>query len=82
MDTQSLRSVGLIYVSDTEPGIRREKRGAGFCYRLPDGRLVTDGDTLARIKALGIPPAYGNVWICLDPQGHLQATGFDARRRK
>lgn len=82
MDTQSLRSAGLIYVSDTEPGIRREKRGAGFCYRLPDGRLVDSGDTLSRIKALGIPPAYSNVWICLDPQGHLQATGFDARQRK
>jgi DNA topoisomerase I len=82
MDTQSLRSFGLIYVSDTEPGIRREKRGTGFCYRLPDGRLVSTADTLSRIKTLGIPPAYDNVWICLDPQGHLQATGIDARQRK
>jgi DNA topoisomerase-1 len=82
MDTQSLRSAGLIYVSDTEPGIRRERRGNGFCYRLPEGRLVSEGDTLSRIRTLGIPPAYKNVWICLDPQGHLQATGMDARQRK
>jgi DNA topoisomerase-1 len=82
MDTQSLRSAGLVYVSDTEPGIRREKRGSGFCYRLPDGHLVSEGETLSRIKTLGIPPAYSNVWICLDPQGHLQATGVDARQRK
>jgi DNA topoisomerase-1 len=82
MDTQSLRSVGLLYVSDTEPGIRRERRGSGFCYRLPDGRPLKDAETLSRIKALGIPPAYRNVWICLDPQGHLQATGYDARERK
>ena len=82
MDTQPLRSAGLIYVSDTEPGIRRQTRGKGFCYRLPDGRPVSESDTLSRIKALGIPPAYKNVWICLDPQGHLQATGLDARERK
>jgi DNA topoisomerase-1 len=82
MDTQLLRSTGLIYVSDTEPGIRREKRGKGFCYRLPDGGILNDVDTLTRIRSLGIPPAYTNVWICLDPQGHLQATGLDSRARK
>jgi DNA topoisomerase-1 len=82
MDTQSLRSFGLVYVSDAEPGIRREKRGSGFCYRLPDGAIVNEDGTLTRIRMLGIPPAYDNVWICLDPQGHLQATGIDARQRK
>jgi DNA topoisomerase-1 len=82
MDGQSLKSLGLIYVSDTEPGIRREKQDDGFCYRMPDGGLVTSDEALARIKTLGIPPAYRDVWICLDPRGHLQATGFDARERK
>lgn len=82
MDGQLLQSLGLIYVSDTEPGIRREKHGDGFCYRMPGGGLVNSDDTLARIKTLGIPPAYRDVWICLDPRGHLQATGFDARERK
>jgi DNA topoisomerase-1 len=72
----------LVYVSDAEPGIRRERRGKGFCFRLPCGSLVKDTGTLARIRALGIPPAYRDVWICLTDQGHLQATGFDARGRK
>lgn len=82
MDTQLLRSAGLIYVNDTEPGIRREKHGSGFCYRHPNGKLVSKTDVLTRIRTLGIPPAYEDVWICLDPQGHLQATGIDARKRK
>ncbi|MDB5526765.1 MAG: putative topoisomerase protein [Rhizobium sp.] len=82
MDIRSLRSAGLIYVSDAEPGIRRENRGTSFCYRLPDGNLLRDESEISRIRTLGIPPAYRNVWICLDPQGHLQATGLDARERK
>ncbi|MDO1584240.1 DNA topoisomerase IB [Rhizobium oryzicola] len=78
----ALEAVGLIYVSDAEPGIRRLRKGKGFCYRLPDGTLVCDGPEKQRIQSLGLPPAYENVWICLDPNGHLQATGFDARGRK
>lgn len=77
-----LETVGLVYVSDIEPGIRRERKGKGFSYRLGTGKRVTDLSVLARIKALGLPPAYDNVWICTDPAGHLQATGFDARGRK
>lgn len=72
----------LVYVSDAEPGIRRERRGKGFCFRLPGGGLVKEQDTLARIRALGIPPAYRDVWICISEHGHLQATGVDARGRK
>ena len=72
----------LIYVSDTEPGIRRLRKGRGFCYRLPDGALLTDVQTRERISKLGLPPAYQGVWICLKPNGHIQATGFDARGRK
>lgn len=73
---------GLHYVSDIEPGIRRRRSGKGFAYRMPDGSPVRDRETLARIRKLAIPPAYTDVWICLDPLGHLQATGRDERGRK
>jgi DNA topoisomerase I len=75
--TQTLR-----HVSDAMPGIRRERRGRGFVYRTSKGRLIHDAEELARIRALAIPPAYRNVWICPDPQGYLQATARDARGRK
>ncbi|WP_310416834.1 DNA topoisomerase IB [Mycoplana sp. BE70] len=74
--------VDLVYVNDSEPGIRREKRGRGFCYRLPSGEAVSDPAIKARIASLGLPPAYTDVWICLHENGHLQATGYDARDRK
>ena len=73
---------GLVYVSDREPGIRRQKSGRGFCYRLPDGALLRDSDEKMRINTLAIPPAYTDVWICMDERGHLQATGLDDRSRK
>ncbi len=73
---------GLIYVSDEEPGIRRRRAGKGFTYKWPDGQTVTEEDTLARIRKLAIPPAYRDVWICTDPEGHLQATGRDDKGRK
>jgi DNA topoisomerase I len=73
---------GLVYVSDEAPGIRRLKRGKGFAYRRPDGAPLRDAAELGRIRRLAIPPAYSEVWICSSPQGHLQATGRDARGRK
>lgn len=73
---------GLRFTSDEEPGIRRLRRGRGFAYVAPGGRQITDPATLARIRKLAVPPAYRDVWICTDPQGHLQATGRDARGRK
>jgi DNA topoisomerase I len=73
---------GLRYVSDDQPGISRRRSGKGFSYRAADGSPVRDPETLARIRALAIPPAYTDVWICAHPRGHLQATGRDARRRK
>ncbi len=79
---ESARLAGLRYVSDQEPGIRREPAGEHFRYRDPDGSLVRDDETLARIHALAIPPAWDDVWICADANGHLQATGRDARGRK
>jgi DNA topoisomerase-1 len=69
-------------VSDTTPGIRRRRAGRGFTYLTPDGRTLRDRATLARIRSLAIPPAYTDVWICPIPNGHLQATGRDARGRK
>ena len=72
----------LRYVDDSVPGITRHKARNGFDYRLPDGALVRDIDILKRIRSLAIPPAWTNVWICLHSNGHLQATGRDARGRK
>ena len=76
------RASGLLYVSDTEPGIRRKRRGSRFHYIGSNGRAVTASRTLDRIRRLAIPPAYTDVWICREPRGHLQATGRDARQRK
>jgi DNA topoisomerase-1 len=72
----------LRYVHDSMPGITRQKARNGFDYRLPDGSLVRDIATLKRIRKLAIPPAWTDVWICRDPNGHLQATGRDQRGRK
>ncbi len=72
----------LRYSSDSEPGIARVRKGQGFAYRDAHGRWVRDPAQLARIRKLAIPPAYTAVWICSSPDGHLQATGRDARGRK
>ncbi|MGI5287511.1 DNA topoisomerase IB [Nonomuraea polychroma] len=66
----------------SEPGIVRRRRGRGFSYEGPDGRPIRDNATLARIKALAIPPAWTDVWICTSPYGHLQAVGTDAAGRR
>ncbi|MCE9553940.1 MAG: DNA topoisomerase IB [Planctomycetes bacterium] len=76
------RRAALRYVSDQEPGIQRQAAGKGFRYRSPTGRAVRNAALLRRIRALVIPPAWTDVWICPSPHGHLQATGRDARRRK
>jgi DNA topoisomerase-1 len=75
-------TAGLRYVSDEEPGIRRKKAGKGFAYLGPDGKKIADEATLARIRSLAIPPAYTDVWICPRADGHIQATGRDAKGRK
>ncbi len=86
MDTddakQAARAARLRYVSDGMPGIRRERAGEEFRYVAPDGTAIEDQDDLARIRTLGIPPAWTDVWICPNSRGHLQATGRDARGRK
>jgi DNA topoisomerase-1 len=75
-------SAGLRYVSDERPGIGRKKAGTGFSYRRPDGSRLLEPDALKRIRALAIPPAWTDVWICPFPDGHIQATGRDAKGRK
>ena len=75
-------AAGLRYVSDAAPGIVRRRRGKAFHYRHADGGPVRDRLTLGRIRALAIPPAWRDVWICSADDGHLQATGRDARHRK
>ena len=79
---QMATEAGLVYVSDTEPGIRRLRAGRGFRYVTPENRLLDAAEDLKRIASLAIPPAYRDVWISLKPRGHLQATGRDARGRK
>jgi DNA topoisomerase-1 len=79
---EAAQGVGLRYVGDEEPGIRRRKWGRGFRYLLPDGRPLSDKAALDRIRQLAIPPAYTDVWICKSANGHIQATGRDAKGRK
>jgi DNA topoisomerase-1 len=73
---------GLTWCNDIEPGIRRRRSGKGFGYVGPDGQAVRDEKTLARIRALAIPPAWTDVWICPHADGHIQATGRDVKGRK
>lgn len=80
--TESARSAGLRYVSDRTPGIRRLKNRQGFRYVDKTGQIITDESVLSRIKSLAIPPAWQDVWICPYANGHIQATGRDARGRK
>jgi DNA topoisomerase-1 len=79
---KSAKEAGLRYVSDEQPGIRREKKGRDFEFINSQGRAIKDEDDLRRIRKLAIPPAWTDVWICPDSHGHLQATGRDARGRK
>lgn len=76
------KAAGLRYVSDAKPGLTRHRTGKNFSYRTPEGAVCRDKATLARIKAMVLPPAWTNVWICPDASGHLQATGLDAKGRK
>ena len=81
--TEARRALaGLRHASDDVPGITRRRAGRGFSYRDPDGRPIRDPDTIGRIRKIVIPPAWTDVWICPWPNGHLQATGRDARGRK
>ncbi len=73
---------GLVWATDDKPGIRRERIGDDFVYRDTSGRRIRKASELRRIRQLAVPPAYADVWICPLANGHLQATGRDARGRK
>jgi DNA topoisomerase-1 len=79
---QAASSAGLRYVTDAGPGITRKPKGDGFVYYDNEEKQVRNKFTLDRLNSLAIPPAWRNVWICTQPNGHLQATGIDARGRK
>jgi DNA topoisomerase-1 len=78
----SANAAGLEYVTDSMPGIRRRRVGRGFSYVDPDGRVIREREHIRRFRALVIPPAWSDVWICPIPEGHLQVTARDARGRK
>ncbi len=79
---KTAQAAGLVYVNDEKPGITRKRSGKGFRYDNVQGGKVDDAPTLVRIRALAVPPAWTDVWICPKSNGHLQATGRDARGRK
>ena len=79
---KSAERAGLQYVHDDKPGITRRGAGKGFSYKDVDGKTIEDPAIRERINALAIPPAYQDVWICPDPDGHIQATGVDEKGRK
>ena len=78
----SAEEAGLRFVADDEPGISRHRSGNSFRYKSSSGAVLRDERTLARIRNLVIPPAWTDVWICARADGHIQATGRDARGRK
>jgi DNA topoisomerase-1 len=81
-EESAARSAGLRHVDDGRPGLSRRRRGRSFAYVDSSGAVVRDPETLDRIRALAIPPAWTDVWICPVANGHIQATGRDARGRK
>lgn len=81
-DILTTENAQLVYVTDTRPGVSRMAKGTGFSYRTAQGNLIHNTEILTRIKKLGIPPAWRQVWICPKPNGHIQATGKDEKGRK
>ncbi len=79
---QAAAHAGLRYVTDGVAGIRRRRSGTGWTYYAPNGARIRNQHTRKRLNALAIPPAWTDVWICPDPDGHIQATARDARGRK
>ena len=77
---KSAEVINLVYVSDKDPGIERSRRGENFIYS-KNGKRITNKNDLLRIRKLVLPPAWENVWICSFSNGHLQATGYDVKKR-
>jgi len=78
---RSATLVDLVYVSDHQPGIIRSKKGRGYMY-VYEGKVIHKKEDIKRIRSLAIPPSWTSVWICALPNGHIQATGLDLRKRK
>lgn len=78
---KTVKTIGLVYITDQRPGITRVRKGSGFTYYFKQGK-VTDKGKLRRIKGLVVPPAWEKVWISPLENSHLQATGYDIKRRK
>ena len=76
------RLPALRYVDDSRPGITRKRHGRYWQYFDAKGKRVTDRDEIDRLNAIGLPPAYRDAWFCPDPNGHIQAIGYDDRGRK
>jgi DNA topoisomerase-1 len=76
------RRRALCYVDDGSPGITRKRTGRYWQYFAPDGKRITDRDEIDRLNAIGMPPAYERVWLCPDPNGHIQGVGYDDKGRK
>ena len=72
----------IVYVDDSQPGITRKGAGKGWAYYMPDGSLIKDSAEKKRLNAIALPPAYERAWFCIDCNGHILATGHDARGRK
>src|SRR3546814_12533171 len=81
-DLPDLPLAALVYVDDTGKGITRKKHRIGWAYFDARGRRIEDAEEIRRLNGIGLPPAYVNCWFCPDPNGHLQAIGYDARGRK
>src|SRR5215470_13240475 len=79
---EAAEEAGLRYVSDDQPGYSRKAKGKNFEYLDTEGKAIRDEQRLLRIKRLVVPPAWTDVWICPSANGHIQATGRDARARK
>jgi len=79
---ETAKAADLRYVSDRQPGIQRKRVGKHFSYIGLDRKPIRDPQELERIKHIGIPPAWKQVWICPSPKGHIQSTGRDAKGRK
>jgi len=77
-----MTSRALCYVDDSTPGISRKRKGRYWQYFGPDGKRITNREEIDRLNAIGMPPAYERVWLCPDPNGHIQGVGYDARGRK
>ncbi len=77
-----MKPLNLIYYGDDQPGISRKRHGRGFTYRAADGTMIDRGAERKRLEAMAVPPAYEDVWMSPLENGHLQATGRDARARK